>query len=235
MVVGAAAGRRGLLSSCQVYLVFYHPAFSLLRLAVAQGDNGVMSLLRARRSLRLYMTSRLAARAGRGGGGLSRRRFMQAAIGSVGVSSVATSATARAASGTSSHRTFTDAVLRAFSSHRLVGLGEAHNLQEHHDAVQALLLDPQVADVVDDIVVEFGNALYQDTIDSFIAGNPIANVDLRPVWRNTTQSPLSTWDEPVYEQFFQDRPCRELAAAPTQEDAGAPRRPADGLVEDHQL
>jgi hypothetical protein len=26
--------------------------------------------------------------------------------------------------------------------------------------------------------------------------------DLRPVWRNTTQSPLETWDSPVYERFY---------------------------------
>jgi hypothetical protein len=56
--------------------------------------------------------------------------------------------------------------------------------------------------VVDDIVVEFGNALYQDTIDRFVSGQPVDNADLRPVWRNTTQSPGETWDAPVYEQFF---------------------------------
>ena len=31
---------------------------------------------------------------------------------------------------------------------------------------------------------------------------PVNDADLRLVWRNTTQSPLETWDEPVYEQFF---------------------------------
>jgi hypothetical protein len=57
--------------------------------------------------------------------------------------------------------------------------------------------------VVNDIVVEFGNALYQDTIDAFVLnGQPVADADLRPVWRNTTQSPVQTWDAPVYEQFF---------------------------------
>jgi hypothetical protein len=56
--------------------------------------------------------------------------------------------------------------------------------------------------VVDDIVVEFGNALYQHTIDAFIAGRPVADAELRRVWRNTVQSPLATWDEPMYEQAF---------------------------------
>jgi hypothetical protein len=93
-------------------------------------------------------------------------------------------------------------VLEAFTTHRLVGIGESHGLQDHHDALQMLLTDPRLPEVVDDIVVEFGNARYQDTIDRFIAGQPVADADLRPVWRNTTQSPHATWDAPVYEQFY---------------------------------
>jgi hypothetical protein len=99
-------------------------------------------------------------------------------------------------------RTLADTVLAAFKTHRLVGLGEAHQLQNHHDALTVLLTDPRLPAVVDDIVVEFGNALYQDTIDRFISGQPVDNADLRLVWRNTTQSAHQTWDAPVYEQFF---------------------------------
>ena len=85
---------------------------------------------------------------------------------------------------------------------RFVGIGEWYSLQSHFDALTPLLTDPRLPEVVDDIVVEFGNALYQDTIDRFIAGQPVDNAGLRPVWRKTTQSPLETYDEPVYEQFF---------------------------------
>jgi hypothetical protein len=97
----------------------------------------------------------------------------------------------------------TEAVLAAFRTSRLVGLGETHGLQEHHDLLQTLISDPRLPGVVDDIVVEFGNALYQDTIDKFVLEcQPVNDADLRLVWRNTTQSPLETWDEPVYEQFY---------------------------------
>jgi len=65
-----------------------------------------------------------------------------------------------------------------------------------------LLTGPRLPGVVGDIIVEWGNALYQDTVDKFTAGQPVADADLRPVWRNTTQSPLETWDAPVYEQFY---------------------------------
>jgi hypothetical protein len=95
-----------------------------------------------------------------------------------------------------------DAVLAAFRRHRIVAIGEIHGQQEHHDALQTLLLDPRLPDVVDDIVVEFGNALYQPIMDRFVAGPAVEDRDLRPVWRNTTQSPVATLDAPMYEQFF---------------------------------
>jgi hypothetical protein len=34
-------------------------------------------------------------------------------------------------------------VLEAFTRHRLVGIGESHGLQNHHDALQMLLTDPR--------------------------------------------------------------------------------------------
>ena len=135
----------------------------------------------------------------------TRRRFIQAAaaagLGAATVSSLAaTSAGGSEPSAAASG--LADAVLEAFKTHRLVGLGEIHDLQNHGDALALLLSDPRLPGVVDDIVVEFGNALYQDTIDKFIAGQPVADADLRRVWRSTTQSPLETWDEPMYEQVY---------------------------------
>ena len=89
-------------------------------------------------------------------------------------------------------RQLADAVLAAFKHHRLVAIGEIHGQQEHHDALQVMLADPRLPEVVDDIVVEFGNALYQPTMDRFVAGPAVENAELRLVWRNTTQSPMST-------------------------------------------
>jgi hypothetical protein len=99
---------------------------------------------------------------------------------------------------------FVDAVLAALSRHRLVAVGEGgtHGLQEHFDALTALLTDPRLPGLVDAVVVEFGSARYQQTVDRFTAGGAVEDVDLRPVWRDTTQSPLGTWDQPVFEQFY---------------------------------
>ncbi len=135
---------------------------------------------------------------------LTRRRFMAATgtgVASAGVAAAWMAQSAGAAPDDSS-RQVADAVLAAFEQHRVVAIGEMHSHQEHHDALQALLADPRLPEVVDDIVVEFGNALYQPVMDRFAAGPAVENPQLRPVWRNTTQSPLQTWDQPVYEHFY---------------------------------
>lgn len=139
--------------------------------------------------------------------GLSRRRFLNAAAGlgaAASASGLAACTSSSAGSGrrAAAGRGFADAILEAFTTHRLVALGAADGLQNHYDVLGLLLADPRLPQVVDDIIVEWGNPLYQDTIDAFIAGQPVADAELRPVWRNTTQSPLETWDAPVYEQFY---------------------------------
>jgi hypothetical protein len=143
---------------------------------------------------------------------MSRRALLTAsaagAAAAAGGGILARPATAAAASTTAGAPgpaaiAFTGAVLQALSTHQLVGIGEQHQLQEHHDLMGVLLADPRLPHLVDDIVVEFCNSLYQDLIDRFIlGGEPVNDADLRRVWRNTTQSPLQTWDAPVYEQFL---------------------------------
>jgi hypothetical protein len=95
-------------------------------------------------------------------------------------------------------RDLADAVLEAFTRHRLVGIGESHGLQNHHDALQ-LLLTIRGCPTCSTTSSSSSATRYQDTMDRFIAGQPVADADLRTVWRNTTQSPRQTWDAPVYE------------------------------------
>lgn len=135
--------------------------------------------------------------------GLSRRRLLNAAAGlGAAASASGLAACTSTGPGTSSGRGFAEAIVAAFEAHRLVALGAADSLQNHYDALGLLLADRRLPGVVDDIIVEWGNPLYQHTIDAFIAGQPVADAELRPVWRNTTQSPLETWDAPVYQQFY---------------------------------
>jgi hypothetical protein len=95
-------------------------------------------------------------------------------------------------------------VLDAFATYPLVAFGEHHQLQEFHDFLTVLAFHPEFPDKVNDVVVEFGNALYQAVADRFVvAGEPVANVELEPIWRNTIGGSVF-WDAPVYGQFFRN-------------------------------
>jgi len=96
------------------------------------------------------------------------------------------------------------AVVAATAEHSLVALGEHHLMQEWHDFMGSLLLHRGFADHVDDIVVEFGNALYQDVADRFILElEQVGLPELSQIWRNTIGGRV-LWDAPVYEQFFRN-------------------------------
>ena len=100
-------------------------------------------------------------------------------------------------------------ILDAFRSHDIVALGEgAHGNEQGHAFRLSLVRDPRFSAVVNDIVVEFGNALYQDVIDRFVRGENISDTALRNVWQNTTQV-TPVWDKPIYGEFF-----RAVRAAP---------------------
>jgi hypothetical protein len=93
-------------------------------------------------------------------------------------------------------------ILAALDRYPLVALTESHLLQEMHDVRTALLCHPALPGKATDIVVEFGNALYQDLADRFILGDqPVARADLTNLWRFTVGGGV-LWDAPMYEQFF---------------------------------
>jgi len=77
-----------------------------------------------------------------------------------------------------------------------------HSGQQQHDFIRSLIQDPRFARAVDDIVVEFGNALYQPVIDRYLAGADIPREELQKVWRDTTQPQTLSMEAPVIEQFF---------------------------------
>ena len=116
-------------------------------------------------------------------------------------------------------------VLEAFTRHRLVGIGGITRPAEpSRRAADAAHRPAALAD----IVVEFGNARYQDTVDRFIARGPVADAGLRMVWRNTMQSPRQTWDAPVYEQLARNTGSqRDICPAAGSRQRPSAERPAD--------
>lgn len=99
-----------------------------------------------------------------------------------------------------------DELIKVFDRFPIVALGEVHWSQTEHEFVHSLIRHPAFADKVNDIVVEFGNGLYQPIMDRYIAGEMVARTELRQVWRNTAASmratPMTVWDAPIYERFF---------------------------------
>ena len=65
----------------------------------------------------------------------------------------------------------------------------------------ALIRDARFPAIVNDIVVEFGTARYQDVIDRFVRGDAVDDGTLCRIWQDTTQ-PTTAWDLPIYEEFF---------------------------------
>lgn len=93
-------------------------------------------------------------------------------------------------------------ILKLFDQRPLVALDEGpHHTQQTHDFIRALIQDPRFAERVNDVVVEFGTARYQDVMDRYINGESVAIEQLRSAWRETTQ--VYVWDNPVYRQFFE--------------------------------
>jgi hypothetical protein len=80
--------------------------------------------------------------------------------------------------------------------------GTQHCDEQAHAFFRSLVADSRFRAIADDIVVEFGNSLYQSVMDSYLEGKPVAPEELQKIWQNTTQ-PHFAWDVPVYRQFFE--------------------------------
>jgi len=80
------------------------------------------------------------------------------------------------------------AVLDAFKTHDIVGVPDPHRNTALHAFLLSLIRDPRFPGRVHDIVVEFGNALYQDRVDRFVRGEDVPYEALRRVWLDTTQA-----------------------------------------------
>ena len=97
----------------------------------------------------------------------------------------------------------TDAVgdfLNLFQTHQVVAFSESHRSKECHQFLRTLIADSRFSTTVDDIVVEFGNPLFQDIADRYVSGQAVSPNELSKVWQNTTQ--WLVWDSPLYRDFY---------------------------------
>jgi hypothetical protein len=68
----------------------------------------------------------------------------------------------------------TKAVWEAFRSHDIVMLGEMHRNEQEYEWLRSLVANLNFADRVNDIVMEFGNSLYQESVDRYVSGDDIS-------------------------------------------------------------
>ncbi len=107
---------------------------------------------------------------------------------------------ATAAQGQVNPQDATQAMIKAISAHQIVMFGETHGNKQEYEWLCKLVKTPAFADRVDDIVVEFGNSLYQRTVDRYIAGEDIPQAQVEKAWRNMIGAvgPIS----PAYGWFY---------------------------------
>ena len=78
-----------------------------------------------------------------------------------------------------------DGIFSAFATHPIVGVGDFHGMAQEEDFYGSLIRDPRFAKDVGNVVVEFGDASQQGTIDRYVNGEDLPYSDLRKVWADT--------------------------------------------------
>jgi hypothetical protein len=78
-----------------------------------------------------------------------------------------------------------DGILNAFQRFPVVGIADWHGLAQEEDFYVQLLRSPRFPREVGNVVVEFGGAAQQTTIDRYVAGEDVPYEKLRAVWTDT--------------------------------------------------
>jgi hypothetical protein len=80
------------------------------------------------------------------------------------------------------------AIVDAFRSHQVVAFSDNHGNSELLAFELGIVKDPRIRAVINDIVIENGNARYQDVMDRYVRGDDVPYEELRHVWHETTQT-----------------------------------------------
>lgn len=89
----------------------------------------------------------------------------------------------------------TSALLDAFDRHDVVAFGMVHGLRQQERFLFSLLRQARLAETVDSIVIEFGNARYQARADRYVNGGRVSRTALAHVWRDMVGAWQGVLDE----------------------------------------
>jgi outer membrane protein OmpA-like peptidoglycan-associated protein len=97
-----------------------------------------------------------------------------------------------------------DYLADAFDRFPLVAFSEPrHGAGGTREFLTSVVRHPRFIGTVNDLVVEFGNARYQDIADRYVAGELVARDQLRQIWENTTVA-TGVWTAPMYEGMLSE-------------------------------
>jgi hypothetical protein len=91
-------------------------------------------------------------------------------------------------------------IVKLFDTYRIVMFGEMHECRQQWDLLRRLVAAPGFTARVNDIVMEFGNARFQDVVDRYTAGEEVPLSQVQRAWRDPVGAlgPVS----PVYGEFY---------------------------------
>jgi hypothetical protein len=107
-------------------------------------------------------------------------------------------------------------IVEAFGRYSLVAFSEPrHGAGGTKEFLASLIRQPGFAGTIQDLAVECGNARYQDVVDRYMAGEPVARDQLKRAWEETTIA-SGMWLAPMYEAVLADVRAVNLTRPPGQ-------------------
>jgi hypothetical protein len=94
-------------------------------------------------------------------------------------------------------------IVQALGKHSIICIGEGdHAVVDSHEIIRQIISDKNIQNILDVIIVEFATKRYQAVLDDFIQGKEVDFRELAKVWRDTSTSPITPWDSPIYYELL---------------------------------
>jgi hypothetical protein len=91
------------------------------------------------------------------------------------------------------------AITKAFDDHQIVMIGDLHGNKQEYELLRKLIASAEFAGKANDIVMEVGNASYQNAIDKYVSGEQVPYEQVQGAWRDSL---LIGAASPVYEGLY---------------------------------